>query len=262
MVDAAKLSGKTIWVTRPVQQAGELCRLIEQNKGAPLVLPTLVIRPVREDVCSETNRQRLARAGIIIFISKNAVVHACDLFPDLVDMMRHKTVLAVGQATARCLSAQGFGQVGQVGSGGSDALLQLPVLAGDRVRGQRVVIVRGRDGRENLRAGLLARGAEVGYLEVYRREKPAISQAEMNKFWHDQRPDVVIITSLAGLENLVALTPDEQGDRLLETGLVVMSERIRQQATQSGFRRVAVATDNTDAGLVNALLNIDESRSE
>ncbi|MCY4282293.1 MAG: uroporphyrinogen-III synthase [Gammaproteobacteria bacterium] len=258
MVTATKLSGKTIWVTRPAQQAGELCRMIAQRQGAPVLLPTLVIRPVSADVCSDENRQRLARADIIIFISKNAVVHACDLFPNLVDMLRDKTALAVGQATARCLSELGLSGLGlaQVGSGGSDALLQLPVLSAEQVRGKRVVIVRGQGGRETLRTTLLARGAEVSYLEVYRREKPTISQADMNKFWHDQTPDIVIITSLAGLDNLVELTPDEQGERLLETGLVVMSDRICQQAIQSGFRRIAVATDNTDAGLVDALLNI------
>jgi len=261
VVTATKLSGKTIWVTRPAQQAGELCRMIAQRQGTPVLLPTLVIRPVSADVCSDENRQRLARADIIIFISKNAVVHACDLFPNLVDMLRGKTALAVGQATARCLSElglseSGVAQVGPAGSGGSDALLRLPVLNEQQVRGKQVVIVRGQGGRETLRATLLARGAEVSYLEVYRREKPTISQADMNKFWHDQTPDIVIITSLAGLDNLVELTPDEQGERLLETGLVVMSDRICQQAIQSGFRRIAVATDNTDAGLVDALLNI------
>ena len=259
MVDAATLSGKTIWVTRPAQQAGELCRMIAQRQGAPVLLPTLVIRPVSADVCSADNRQWLARADIIIFISKNAVVHACDLFLNLVDMLRDKTALAVGQATARCLSELGFRQVGQVGSGGSDALLRLPVLSAEQVRGKRVVIVRGQGGRETLRSTLLARGAEAGYLEVYRREKPTISQADMNKFWHDQTPDIVIITSLAGLDNLVELTPDEQGERLLETGLVVMSDRICQQAAQSGFKRIGVATDNTDAGLVDALLDLDEN---
>ena len=256
MATAAKLSGKTIWVTRPAQQAAELCRMIAQRQATPVLLPTLVIRPVSADVCSAANRRWLAGAGIIIFISKNAVVHARDLFPDLVTTLRDKTLLALGQATARCLSELGFGQVGHIGSGGSDALLRLPVLNEQQVSGQRIVIVRGRGGRETLRETLLARGAEVSYLEVYRREKPTISQADMNKFWHDQKPDVIIITSLTGLDNLVELTPDEQSERLLATGLVVMSERICQQAAQSGFRRIAVATDNTDAGLVDALLKI------
>jgi hypothetical protein len=38
-----------------------------------------------------------------------------------------------------------------------------------------------------------------------------------------------------------------------------MSDRIKQSALQAGFLRVAVATDNSDAGLVDALMNMNES---
>lgn len=258
----ATLSGKTVWVTRPAQQSAALCRLIKQRNGAPLSLPTLVISPLREGAASERNRQDLARADILIFISRNAVVHARDLFASLDQAMHRKTILAVGQATARCLGEAGFGQVAYVDTGGSDALLRLPVLSGEQITGKRVVILRGRGGRARLREDLLARGAEVDYLEVYRRDKPDISPARMSKFWHDQRPDAVIITSLAGLDNLLELTPPEAGEQLLETGLVVMSERIRQHALACGFSRIAVASDNSDAGLVSALLNANESLSK
>ena len=253
------LSGITVWVTRPANQAGDLCKMIEKRKGLPLLLPTLVIRPFLEEARAAENRLLLADADIAVFISKNAVNHALDLFPHIADTLRDKTVLAVGQATARCLKASGFGKVGQVDTGGSEALLRLPALNETAIRGKRIVIIRGQGGREELRDVLLARGAVVDYLEVYRRDKPDMSQAEMTEFWHDQTPDAVIITSQAGLDNLVELTPPAESSRLLGTPMVVMSERIRQHATESGFMRIAVASDNTDAGLVEALLNINES---
>ena len=253
------LSGITVWVTRPVHQAGDLCRMIEQRKGVALPLPTLVIRPFGEAARAPENRLLLAQADIVVFISKNAVIHALEQFPHIADTVRDKTVLAVGQATARCLEAAGFGKVGRAGAGGTEALLRLPELNETGIRGKRVVIIRGQGGREALRDGLLARGAVVDYLEVYRRDKPDMSQAEMAEFWHDQRPDAVIITSLAGLDNLVELTPAAENSRLLGTHIVVMSERIRQHAMESGFMRIAVATDNTDAGLVDALLDIGGS---
>lgn len=253
------LSGITVWVTRPEHQAADLCRMIEQRQGIPLLLPTLVIRPVVEEAAAGQHRQLLADADIVIFISKNAVVHALDLFPRSTDVLRGKTILAVGRATADCLGAAGFGQVGHVGSGGADALLRLLALDGMAVRDKRVVIVRGQGGREELRDSLLARGAGVEYLEVYRRDKPDINRADMAEFWHDQRPDAVVITSLAGLDNLIELTPPAESGRLLETAMVVMSERIRQRALESGFRRTAVAADNSDAGLVDALLNINKN---
>ncbi|MYH70356.1 MAG: uroporphyrinogen-III synthase [Gammaproteobacteria bacterium] len=254
----AMLAGITVWVTRPAHQAGDLCRMIEQRKGVPLPLPTLVIRPFTE-ARTEENRVLLAHADITVFISKNAVIHALDLFPDIADTVRGKTVLAVGQATARCLTASGFDMVGHAGAGGTEALLRLPQLNETSIKDKRIVIIRGQGGREELRDGLLAWGAVVDYLEVYQRDKPDMSEAEMTEFWQNQRPEAVIITSLAGLDNLVELTPAAESDRLLGTPMVVMSERIRQHAMESGFLRVAAASDNSDAGLVDALLDISGS---
>ena len=253
------LSGKKIWVTRPAQQGAQLCRMIEARQGSPLSLPALVIRPVPEHVRSAQNTRRLALADIVIFISKNAVVHARDRFPDMADVLQGKTVLGAGRATAGSLRRLGLDRVACVDPGGTEALLSLPLLSGAEIRDKRVLIVRGEGGREALRDGLLARGAGVHYLEVYRREKPDISQAEMAKFWHDETPDALVVTSLAGLDNLVELTPAAEGRRLHGTATVVMSERIRQHALDAGFTRVAVAQDNSDAGLLDALLKMNES---
>ena len=255
----AVLSGKKIWVTRPARQAAELCRMIRERQGIPVNLPTLVIRPVPEDVRTEENTRRLVAADIVIFISKNAVVHARDRFPHIVDILRKKTVLAVGHATANCLLELGRKRVEHIDSGGTEALLNLPALTGREIRDKRVLIIRGQGGREELRDRLLSRGAGVDYLEVYRREKPGISQADMGKFWHHERPDALIITSLSGLDNLVELTPSSESKRLSETAMVVMSERIRQHALEAGFSCVTVATDNSDAGLLEALMNMNES---
>ena len=233
--------------------------MIRERKGIPVNLPALVIRPVQEEVRTAENTRRLALADIVIFISKNAVVHARSRFPHSVDILRGKTVLAVGHATADCLLALGLERVEYIDTGGTETLLNLPVLSGMEVRDKRVLIIRGQGGREVLRDRLLTRGARVEYLEVYRREKPDISQADMENFWHDERPDAVIITSLAGLDNLVELTPPPESERLYETAMVVMSERIRQYALEAGFSRVAVATDNSDEGLIEALVNMNES---
>ena len=254
------LSGKKIWVTRPAHQSAKLCQMIKAREGAPLKLPTMVIRPARKEVRSSENSRLLPSADVVVFISKNAVIHTRDLFPRMVDMLQDKTVLAVGQATAECLLALGLKRVEYVrGGGATEALLQLPVLSGSKIRDKRILIIRGQSGREALRDRLQTLGAAVDYLEVYRREKPDISQADMEKIWHDERPDAVIITSLTGLDNLVEMTPTTERARLYETAMIVMSERIKQHALETGFTRIAVAADNSDAGLVDTLVNMNES---
>ena len=124
------LSGKKIWVTRPAQQAVELCRMIEERQGRPLSLPALVIRPVPEEINTAENTRRLTQADIVIFISKNSVVHARDRFPHIIDMLRGKTIVATGRATAGSLQELGLERVECVDSGGTEALLSLPSLSG------------------------------------------------------------------------------------------------------------------------------------
>lgn len=255
----SSLSGKKIWVTRPAHQSAKLCRMVKARQGVPLKLPTVVIRPARKETRSSGDNRLLTGADMVIFVSKNAVIHARDLFPRLVDTLHDKTVLAVGRATAECLLALGVKRVEHMQEGGTESLLQLPVLSGAKIKDKRILIIRGQGGREALRDNLLALGADVDYLEVYRREKPDMSQADMAKIWHDETPDAVIVTSLTGLDNLVAMTPATERARLYETTLIVMSDRIKQHALKTGFTRIAVAPDNSDAGLVNTLMNMNEN---
>ncbi len=255
----SSLSGKKIWVTRPERQAAKLCQMIKARQGAPVKLPTVVIRPAGNARAASGNSRLLAGADVVIFISKNAIIHALDRFPQVVDTLRDKAVLAVGQATAEYLQALGLKQVEYMrGRGGTEALLQLPALSRTKIKDKRVLIIRGRGGREALRDGLLSLGTVVDYLEVYRREKPDISQAEVAKIWHDEKPDAVVITSLAGLDNLVKMMPASERERLYETAMVVMSDRIKQHALETGFTRIAVAADNSDAGLVDTLVKMNE----
>lgn len=253
------LAGKRVWVTRPARQAAGLCGLIAARQGVAVKMPALTILPAREGLSLPALTRRLQESDIVVFISRNAVVHAHDLFPRLGAMLRDKTVCAVGRVTAATLANLGVDGALQSGAGGAEALLQLPALSEARAPGKRVLIVRGRGGRERLRDGLAARGAEVAYLEVYRRAKPAVSRAVMERAWRDETPDAVVVTSSAGLNNLIEMTPASEQTRLRETALVVMSERIERQALEQGFFRVGAAADNSDAGLVSALLKMNEA---
>lgn len=253
------LAGKRVWVTRPARQAAGLCALIAARQGVAVKMPSLAILPAREGLSLPAQARRLQESHIVVFISRNAVVYAQELFPQLGAMLQGKAVCAVGRATAATLTDLGVAGALKAGAGGAEALLQLPALSGARVRGKRVLIARGRGGREQLRDGLAARGAEVAYLEVYRRAKPAVSQAVMERAWRDETPDAVVVTSLAGLNNLIEMTPASEQARLRETALVVMSERIERQAMAHGFFRVAAAVDNSDAGLASALVKMNEA---
>jgi uroporphyrinogen-III synthase len=82
---------------------------------------------------------------------------------------RHQ-VFAVGPGTARALQAHGLDSIITPDGQDSEALLALPQLAD--VAGKRVVIVRGVGGRALLADTLRARGAQVDFMECYRRMRP------------------------------------------------------------------------------------------
>ena len=86
------LAGKRVWVTRPARQAAGLCGLIAARQGVAVKMPTLAILPAREELSLPARARRLRESDIVVFISRNAVVHAHDLFPQLDAMLRGKTV--------------------------------------------------------------------------------------------------------------------------------------------------------------------------
>jgi uroporphyrinogen-III synthase len=131
---------------------------------------------------------------------------------------------------------------------GSESLLALTEM--QDVAGQKMMIVRGETGRELLADTLRARGANIQYLEVYKRCLPRYTQEEVTRAL---KVDTIIVTSVAGLENLCQLINDETMKHKM---LVVVSERIKQVALGLGFQRIAVTDDVSDTAIADHVVKI------
>lgn len=246
------LAGRGILVTRPAHQAGDLCALIEAAGGRALRFPVLEIRPAADIHAVQAGLARLANYDLAIFVSANAVQHtlaalAARPWPG------HVAIAAVGAATARALERQGL-RVAHCPAGAftSEALLELPEL--QHLAGRRILILRGDGGREHLRDCLVARGAEVEYLEVYRRAQPQTDPAPLLGQWRAGAIDAVLVASTDSLEKLVAIIGTLGHGLLRATPLIVGNARTRDRARQLGLDgSVAVAADATDAAMVAAL---------
>ena len=119
--------------------------------------------------------------------------------------------------------------------------------------GKHAVIFRGEGGRELIADTLIGRGTRVEYAEVYRRRAPSEGAAVFSRLAREGWVDVVIVSSNEGLDNLLAMAGSER-TRLLRTRLVVISERTAAHARDLGFELTpCVATESSDAGLVDAL---------
>lgn len=246
------LKGRGILVTRPAHQAEALCALIEEAGGVPLRLPALEILPPADPAEVQVGLARLGEYDLAIFVSANAVRFTlAALVPR--SWPQSVEIAAVGAATARALQERGL-TVAHCPEHEftSEALLALPDL--QRMQGKRVLILRGDGGRGHLRETLTARGAQVDYLEVYRRARPDTDPAPWLARLAAGEIAAVLITSNESLRSLLAIVGTLGLEQLRATPLIVGNARTRELARELGIDgAVTVAADATDAAMVAAL---------
>jgi uroporphyrinogen-III synthase/uncharacterized protein HemX len=258
--ETAVPSAPTVLVTRPVGQAEPLCDLLAVAGYRPFRLPVLDIEFLAD---SEVFPEELANGvqsldghDLLIFTSVNAVegLERALQRADLVWPERMPELAAIGAATADRLMASGL-PVGirPTGPYTSEGLLALPRL--HAVSGQRVLLVGGVGGRGLIADALTERGASVAVLDVYRRNPHPHPVGGLEAVLREQAPQAVIVTSVEGLEQLVAFASDQdQRDALFGLGVVTVSPRVARAARQQGFRAgVVVADEASDQALVAAL---------
>jgi uroporphyrinogen-III synthase len=245
------LTGRTVLVTRPLHQAVELAQAIRSAGGAAYGFSALEIDAVPADKLSVPLAQ-LADADIAIFISPNAAELGMAAIRARGHLSSSTKFFAVGPGTARALRAQGLTQVVVPQGQDSEALLALPEL--QDVAGRRVIIVRGVGGRALLADTLRERGAEVRFMECYRRMRPQADVSPLLSKWRAGGIDAVTVTSAEALHNLGALLGEAGAPLLATTPLFAPHEKIAEAARRFGIAHV-IATQGGDDGLVKGLID-------
>jgi len=247
------LVGLRVVITRPLRQGAELQQRLEQAGARPLLFPLLAIA---DPIDPGAARDSLARPGdydLLIFVSPNAVRHGIAQLP--AGLPENIMLACVGRGTARVLQQQTGRAPDLIPEQGhdSDALLALPALQAGRISGKKVLIVRGEGGREQLAESLRARGAQVGYAEVYRRVKPDNDPETLLGPLRRGEIDIISVTSTEALDYLLEFGKSER-DILQHTPLVVFHQRIAETARQRGFQGpVLVCEQPGDEGLLDTL---------
>jgi uroporphyrinogen-III synthase len=257
MKDRKTLAGLNVLVTRPAGQGGRLAAAIEAAGGQALEFPLLIIEPVNDAgrlAALREQLQQLDQYQIVIFISSNAarfglawIDRYWPRFPAGI------AVIAVGPATAAALAELPC-QVHTVPRGvQSEDLLRLPLLR--QVDGLRIALFRGVGGRELLAATLRERGAQVDYLETYRRRRPDAKPGELAAALERHCINAITVTSGEILDSLCQLVDIRKPD-VVSMPLLVPSERVRQQALSAGFRRVYTCQGASDEAIITMLAEI------
>lgn len=226
-------------ITRPQPEAGLLAQRLANQSLHSWVVPTLDIHPIPP---TPDSLKLAHQAHYWIFISANAVREG---WPHLFNLKASPPpLMAVGAATAqRLVTLTGCAVLHPSDGADSDALLRLPEL--QQIRGQRVAIVRGEGGREQLSQALRARGAEVTYVECYRRQcpqqlGPSYDDALNANAW-------INIQSREALLNLWSLSSDSQRESLRSRHFVVNHPHIAELLQQLELPDFTLLTPGDDA---------------
>jgi uroporphyrinogen-III synthase len=190
---------------------------------------------------------------LAIFVSVNAVRAGVEFILNRREWPDSTRIATVGASSAEALLQYGLSvDLLPEHHYNSEALLALDEL--QDMSGQCVVIFRGNGGRELLRETLLARGADVDYVEVYQRKCPEVDENRMQALLQPGYLDCITITSNEALQNLFAMAGPEGRPMLLKIPLVVMGARQATLAQQLGFVHAPVIAANaSDEAIVAAV---------
>lgn len=244
------LHGLHVVVTRPEAQAGRFCELLEQAGAIAHRYPVMAIKAAP---LAPANLQRLHQTAYYqwaIFISANAVEHGLALLGNTA-AFSHTRIGAIGKQTAATLQSHGI-KADLVPKAGftSEDFLALPAM--QALAGQRILIVRGGDGREVLADTLRQRGANVDYADVYWRICPPNPPQRLKQLHDSGQLDIISLTSSESLHNLLGLL--HPSDWVKAIPLLVGSGRIAADATQAGFTNtIIVAPNPADDSMLTAL---------
>ena len=234
-----------VLVTRPVERAAGLCRLIEQAGGTALQFAAIEITAPADTQSREYARDHLAEFSLAIFISPTAVEKTFEFLPEIPANIR---ITAIGSRTASALESRGL-NIDIVPDGhDSESLLEHPELQAEHIAGKNILIFKGEGGRELLGDTLGSRGAEVVYADMYRRALPS-SPGKLDQYLVEA--DIITVSSNEGLQNLFELASEKTS--LARHWLIVPGKRAFTLAKKLGFSNILTAENATDEAFLNAL---------
>jgi uroporphyrinogen-III synthase len=248
----------SVLVTRPAGQAGGLCERITALGHEPIHLPAIEIAEPEDGAVLDAFVKRMDHCDLVVLVSANAVHMGLAKILQQRDWPQHTQLAAVGPTSTAAVAALGL-RVDHVPEHefSSEGLLALPAL--QDMQGKQVAILRGNGGRNALSEALAARGAQVEYVEVYRRVCPQGLAEQLQQLLQDRALDVITATSNESLQNLYDMAGDAGQPLLRDIPLVVASRRQAALAAQLGFTQGAViaghASDEAMASGVEQLVS-------
>lgn len=240
--DARPLFGKRVLVTRPREQAPELCDALTALGAEAIEAPMIRILPAEDPA---PLRHAVAHAGEfdwIVFTSGNAVqafMEALLAGEEDVRSLKGPKLCTVGTSTAEKLTAAGLKVDVVPAEFRAEGVVQA-MAARASLQGARVLFPRGDVAREVVGDELRKAGADVTEVIAYRTridDAPRDGEPDVYGMLLERKIDVVTFTSGSAVRNFARLYGEEQAaDLLRHTEVAAIGPITRQAAEQLGIR--------------------------
>jgi uroporphyrinogen III methyltransferase / synthase len=244
------LFGQRIVVTRDRRQAMELAEPLEALGAETVLLPMIEIRPPVEADALNRAIEHLPDYDWILFTSVNGVrcfVEALDRSQRDLRALRAK-LCAIGPATRAAVEALHLHVDRMPEEYVAESLLE--ALAGDDLKGKRILLPRAAVARDLVPVALRERGAIVDVVEAYRTVVPEDASARVRELL-EHKPDWITFTSSSTVKNFLAAAGREalRGVKIASIGPITSAT-----AREHGLTVDVEANPHTIEGLVETLL--------
>ena len=257
--DARPLFGKRVLVTRPREQAGELCDALALLGAEPIEAPMIRIAPPEDIAPLQTAVSRASEFDWIVFTSGNAVqIFMETLLAGNQDVraLKGPKLCTVGTSTAEKLTTFGIKVDLVPAEFRAEGLVQALAAQGS-LQGARVLFPRGDIAREVVAEELRNEGAEVTEVIAYRtiiEDLQREGEPDIYGMLLERKIDVVTFTSGSAVRNFAKVFGEEQAaDLLRNTEVAVIGPVTAHAAQQLGIRASIQPAAYSVSALVDAI---------
>lgn len=226
-----------VLVTRPDERGQELVEMLSASHIFAIHQPLFSLEAGNELAQLPSVMARLNSGDYVFAVSKQAVDFATKVLADTGFHYRSDLhYLAVGKRSAAYFSSNAEQPVCYpILSENSEGILALPEM--QELTNKNLLILRADSGRDLIAEVATLRGAKVQYLECYRRHYFSEDIPEKLSLSKRAGIDTIIVTSGDILTTLYEKVAEDDREWLLQTRLIVVSQRIAELASQFGWQQ-------------------------
>ncbi|MBI4427927.1 MAG: uroporphyrinogen-III synthase [Ignavibacteriales bacterium] len=252
------LNGRTIVITRPLEQTAQLKALLERSGARVLVFPTIHIVPASSwDDCDRAI-QNIGTYDALMLTSVNAATYFLNRsrllnekgFP----VFAQKDIYVVGEKTRRAV--ENFGLNARVFQEARDGRSMAHAIIRQNIRSKKFLFPKGSLASDEIPSILREHGATVDEVVVYETRPPSQTEREeMKDVFSREEVDIVVFFSPSSINNFLSVVAKKS---LNSVRIAVIGRTTAEAARKASLTPDIVADEPTTEALVTSIVRFHD----